>query len=293
MNYRTAAAFRTALEERLRQRAEQGGTSLARLRKHVAFDRLLGRLVAIAPGRWVLKGALALDLRLPYRSRTTKDMDLGRVDDEEQATEDLLAATALDLGDFFVFRTERVRDLDDVPDGAAVRYRVRAELAARRFEDVIVDVGFSIGSLPRIEKLVGFDLLAFAGLPPVEIPVISLSRHIAEKVHAYTRVYGEGRSSSRVKDLVDIVIVSSSMSVLARDLHEALEQTFRERASHPLPNRLSLPPADWRRPYARMARDLDVPTELEQGHAIAARFIDPVLQRSARGRWNPADGSWD
>jgi hypothetical protein len=29
--------------------------------KEVAFDRLLARIVVIAPGRWVLKGGLALD----------------------------------------------------------------------------------------------------------------------------------------------------------------------------------------------------------------------------------------
>ncbi len=292
MKYRTAAAFRTALEERLRQRAEQGGASLARLRKQAVFDRLLARLVAAAPGRWILKGALALDLRLPYRSRATKDMDLGRVDDEEHATADLLTAVALDLGDFFVFRSERARDLDDVPEGAAVRYRVRAELAGRRFEDVVVDVGFSTGSLPPADKLGGFDLMDFAGLPPVEIPVISLPLHIAEKIHAYTRVYGAGRFSSRVKDLVDIVVVASSIPVLAADLREALEATFRERSSHSLPNRLPPPPKLWRRPYAALARVLGLPTELENGHSIAAQFVDPVLQGRRSGRWDPRQGVW-
>jgi predicted nucleotidyltransferase component of viral defense system len=292
VKYRSAEAFRTALEERLRQRAAQGGTSLARLRKHAVFDRLLTRLVATAPGRWILKGALALDLRFPHRSRATKDMDLGRVDDEEHATADLLTAAALDLGDFFVFRSERARDLDDVPEGAAVRYRVRAELAGRRFEDVVVDVGFSTGSLPPADKLGGFGLLDFAGLPPVEIPVISLARHVAEKVHAYTRVYRDGRFSSRVKDLVDIAVVASSIPVLAADLREALEATFRERSSHSLPNRLPPPPKLWRRPYAGLARNLGLPSDLENGHSIAAQFVDPVLKGRRSGRWDPRQGAW-
>jgi len=37
---------------------------IARERKRVAFDRLLARLIAVAPGRWILKGGFALDLRL-------------------------------------------------------------------------------------------------------------------------------------------------------------------------------------------------------------------------------------
>jgi predicted transcriptional regulator of viral defense system len=35
-----------------------------------------------APERWVLKGAFALDLRLGLRTRTTKDIDIARIDDE-------------------------------------------------------------------------------------------------------------------------------------------------------------------------------------------------------------------
>ena len=50
--------------------------SLARLRKEVAFDRLLARLLVVAPGRWVLKGGLALDFRFGERARTTRDIDL-------------------------------------------------------------------------------------------------------------------------------------------------------------------------------------------------------------------------
>jgi hypothetical protein len=63
VKYRTAAAFRTALEARLR--AEQrDGVGISRLRKRVVFERLLARLQAVAPGRLVLTGGLALELHL-------------------------------------------------------------------------------------------------------------------------------------------------------------------------------------------------------------------------------------
>jgi hypothetical protein len=163
-------------------------------------------------------------------------MDLGRWDGETQATTDLLAATALDLGDFFALRSERARDLDDVPEGAAVRYRVRAELAGRLFEDVIVDVGFSPGPPPRVDTVHAFDLLDFADIVGVDVPVIPLARHLAEKVHAFTRTYGDGRTSTRVKDLVDMVLVALSCSLEGAEVREALETTFAERSSHALPN---------------------------------------------------------
>ena len=48
MRYASAAAFRTALEQRLLNQSRETGTSLVRLRKTVVFDRLLARLMEVA-----------------------------------------------------------------------------------------------------------------------------------------------------------------------------------------------------------------------------------------------------
>jgi hypothetical protein len=61
----------------------------------------------VAPDRWVLKGALALDFRLGGASRSTKDIDLRRDDDEAAAVEDIAAAQRLRLDDFFTFTASR------------------------------------------------------------------------------------------------------------------------------------------------------------------------------------------
>ena len=55
------------------------------------------------------------------------------------------------------------------------------------------------------------DLLAFAGINPIDLPALPLSQHLAEKVHAYTRTYGAtARRSTRPKDLVDILLIAAS-----------------------------------------------------------------------------------
>jgi hypothetical protein len=149
--------------------------------KAVVFDRLLVRLVIAAPGRWVLKGALALDFRLGERTRTTKDMDLVRGDNEAAATSDHIAAQAVDLDDFFTFDIEKIGAPGEALEGVAVRYRVRAELGGRRFEEVMVDIGFSDPLKWKPEPICGPDLLAFAGIEPIEVPVLPLEQHIAEK----------------------------------------------------------------------------------------------------------------
>jgi hypothetical protein len=56
MKYPNGAAFRRALEDRLQQQSLRAHSPLVRLRKLVAFDRLLARLVADSPETWLLKG---------------------------------------------------------------------------------------------------------------------------------------------------------------------------------------------------------------------------------------------
>lgn len=76
MNYSSSTSFRRALEDRLRSQSLQTGVLLVRLRKMVVFDRLLARLIQDQPDDWVLKGGLALQLRLGNQARTTKDIDV-------------------------------------------------------------------------------------------------------------------------------------------------------------------------------------------------------------------------
>lgn len=144
MRYGSASAFRTALEARLLEQSRRTSLSLVRLRKSVVFSRLLARVLAVAPDRWVLKGGLAMDYRFGSRVRTTKDMDLASIGDEEAAAEDLIAAQAVDLGDYFTFEIDRTGQLEEMDGATAVRYHVRSLLAGRLFEEVVIDVGFDL-----------------------------------------------------------------------------------------------------------------------------------------------------
>jgi hypothetical protein len=294
MRYASAPPFRQALETRLGAASRAGGPSLARLRKEVVFDRLLARLVAVAPDRWILKGALALDYRFGDRARTTRDVDLAMRGDEASATADLLAAQALDLDDFFSFAIERTGTLDRLVDGTAVRYHVVAELAGRTFDEFVLDAAFDPPAGVEPDRLHGPDLLAFAGIDPVVVRALPLEFAVAEKVHAYTRAYGDRMlGSTRVKDLVDLVLIAGEAALDARRLLEALEVTFDRRATHPLPPRLPRPAADWRVPYGRMCRDIGLEPDLGAGQQLAASLVDPVLTGEVvAGSWDPATRAW-
>jgi len=252
-------------------------------------------LLITAPDRWILKGGLALDFRLGDRARATIDMDLGRQDGEASADADLRAAQAADLGDYFTFEITRKAQLDDADVAGAVRYRVNVSLAARRFEGLVVDVGFTDPPVGKPDDIPGPDLLAFADVPPLRVPALPLLDHVAEKVHAYTRRYGPlERFSTRVKDLVDLVLLQSTSSFLASELRSALLRTFETRATHSLPPALPEPPPEWEAPYRRLAANLSIPAGQREGYRSAAAFLAPILDGTLDNEvlWDPGLGAW-
>ena len=293
MRYATAAAFRQALDGRLKSEAAKTGLNLARLRKRVAFELFLRRLVAVAPDRWVLKGALALDFRFRATTRPTRDMDLGRTDDESAAVEDFTAAQELALDDFFTFAARRTDALDDADDFRAIRFHVTAELAGRIFDQFVVDVGFADSVSWTSDAIETSDLLSFAGIERIRVPALPLPQHIAEKVHAYTRRYGpSGRESTRPKDMVDILLIAGSESLSAHSLREALAVTFEQREQQSLPASLPPPPSGWKEPYRRLATEVSVVADLDTAFAEAAAFLDPILAGRADGEWDPRGKTW-
>lgn len=295
MRYATPAAFRTALEARLNEAARaRGQGSPARLRKLVVVDRLLARLQVVAPGRWVVKGGVALDLRLGDRARATNDLDLTWPDPRETTTAHLIAAATLALDDGFDFTIERINE--PAPEGETdlSRYRVTAELAGRRFETMTLDIGGD-DPLPAAPDLIAsLDLLGFAGVAGVTVPVVPLATQLAEKVHASTATYGGGRASSRVKDLIDIVLIADLGELQAGPARTVLAETFGRRATHALPATFPKPPTGWTVAYRRLALELDLEPELDAGHQLAAALLDPLLagQLADTDRWDPAGARW-
>src|ERR1017187_2622138 len=107
--YATAAAFRKALEDRLKRIAQEEKVDVNRLRRQLAFDRLLARLFLPGQPSWTLKGGYALEL-LFDRARATIDIDLTLpgVDvtgghPNEEIHEMLQEAAGVRLADWFEF----------------------------------------------------------------------------------------------------------------------------------------------------------------------------------------------
>src|SRR5579883_3151031 len=124
----SAAAFKAALEARLRRRAAERKMPLSTLQLKFVIERLLARLFRQPEPPWLLKGGFALDLRFRPRARTTKDVDLSVALVAAEAGADLLAtlrdrlqeAVAIDLGDHLTYRIgEPKQELTNAPKGGA------------------------------------------------------------------------------------------------------------------------------------------------------------------------------
>lgn len=282
--YRTPEALRRALEDRLIATSRHGGGDLPRMRRQVAFDRLLCRLFANPNAPWLLKGGYAMELRIKS-ARTTRDIDLavrampgsgGQWDDAavRLLLQDLANA---DLGDGFEFLIgEPTMDLDAAPYGGS-RFPVEASMGDRTFASFHLDV--SAGDVLRepFELLEGQDWMGFAGIAPSKVPAISREEQFAEKLHAYS-LPREGRPNSRVKDLVDLLLLVESDTLDVDRVGQCIEATFRRRDTHPVPSSLEPPPQAWAGPFAEMAGKCGLSQDLAAAFSRVAEFISGLRQ---------------
>jgi len=291
MKYQSGGAFRRALEDRLRAQSLASGVALVRLRKMIAFDRLLARLILAQPDAWVLKGGLALQLRLGKRARTTKDVDVLLQRPYPDIHQLLVRAASLDVGDWFQF--EITRSTDSVRGNfGGLRFHTQSLLDGRSFERFHVDVGVGDPVVESVEYLTMPALLKFADIRSTVIPCYPLTQQLAEKVHAYTRPHLSGESS-RAKDLVDILLMAELGSINGQLLFQALQMTFNARKTHSLPQELPFPPAAWSAPFRKMASGVGLGyATLAEAGAAAQHFLNPILQGEVMGAWDPAAWSW-
>lgn len=274
--FATATAFRQALEARLMNIARAEATDIQRLRRQVAFDRLLCRLFRAPSPPWVLKGGYAMELRI-RGARTTRDVDLGlraplagpgKPNDRILAA--LQDAASVALGDFFTYAIgSPMQDLGGAPYGGA-RFPVEARMDGRTFAMFHIDVGVGDAVIEPADEVRGRDWLGFAGIAAPVFPAITKEQQFAEKVHAYTLPRGHA-PNSRVRDMVDLfLLVRLGLDPAAT--RAALHATFQRREAQPLETTLPAPSKDWTKPVAALAVECGLDADLDTAFAAVAEF---------------------
>lgn len=284
--------FRVSVDDRLRR---ETGRPVNRRRTLLVMERFLTRVVTVAPTTFVLKGGLALELRLA-RARTTRDLDLRASGDPDQMLAVLTAAARLrpepeDHIDFTVVVNERPESAGDGVRYDGRRFLITSSIAARPFGDPFgVDIAIADPLLREPDVLVGSDFFGRYGMQPLRMPAYPIPTHLAEKVHAYT--LPRSKPNSRLKDLVDIALLSDTGGHRAAEIRQAIALTFSFRASHPPPTAMPDPPSEWPVPYQKMRDEERLPWQaLEDVIATARAFLDPVLA-GQDGEWDAGSRRW-
>jgi hypothetical protein len=294
---RHPARAAAGLTDILRGLAGERGLHLADLQRQFAYDRLLCRVFIVDPGGWVLRGAVAMLARMRGVARHTWDVDISRrVGDLKEAEAALREAAARDLHDHFRFELGPGRLI--AQGGRALRFPVVAYVGATPFAEFRVDLTAGLdmtGTPDDVPPLVPVELPGVVQTRYRAYPVVD---HIADKVCAIFEVHeradGTPVTSTRYRDLLDLVVFAHSESVTADALATALQAEFRRRGLG-LPERFAVPEdAAWRPGYTRVVRDAPAVEERDLYHAVmtSGRFLDPVLAGEGAGRWDPETLAW-
>jgi len=290
--YGSPNAFRRALTDRLRAAARESQWDLAQLQRQLAYDRLLERLYFVDDG-WIVKGAAAL-LAREIGVRASIDIDVYRATAFEIAERELREAADRDIGDWFRFEIGPGRPAGD--GSPSVRLPVIAFIGATEWARYHVDlVGSEIVMTGTPEPV---PPLARVAIPDVEqhgYRAYPLVDHIADKVAAMFQRYGrDEQPSTRFRDLVDLVsmIKGAAMDASAQTIALRSEEARRRIT---LPQRFDVPDrAAWEPGYAAEARNSLLPyaTTLDEALALVRPFIDPLLDGTAVGSWDPEQSRW-
>jgi hypothetical protein len=277
--------------------------------RQARYDRFLSRVFARGEqSEWLLKGGLSMLARVP-RARTTKDVDLAalHVGDLADAEAALTSLVAVNLSDHLTFRLVRSMPtgLGNNQPGVATRRYVFACFdvdTGNQIDTVTVDVVVGPSPVAPPEVVEPANRLHLRR-PLVTHPyrLYPVADQLADKVCATMDTnYPGGKRSSRVKDLVDLVVLAHTQRVDLEQLRQAVQAKqliSKHRCVRPRrhPGRLdSHLPGDRegrplrrvlhgpdRRGHRRIVRRPCARQELEHGHLGPAGWTLALLDTSA------------
>jgi hypothetical protein len=262
------------LEQLIGLHSRESGVAADRVRRWVSTMALLGALERAAPDKasplFLLKGGVAIELRVRTGARATKDVDVVFGGEPAELLDALDAAFAEPYCDFAFRRGEPA---DHGPH--ATRFDIRLTYQTRAWATVRLEISGSEHGADEPEYIDAISLQDFKLAGPQSIPCLPLRFQIAQKLHAVSERPVD-RPNDRFRDLVDLLVLRELIDDLPA-LRRACETIFDSRATHPWPPTLDAP-ATWQAGYARLAREvgLDV-VDADDAAAKVRQFIAAIV----------------
>lgn len=295
MKYKTPAA----LEMAVRNAARQSPMDTNRAIVGFDFHRLLCRIFSEDDCRFVLKGGQSV-LARTLDARVTRDIDLVAQEESlEEAIVDLVQAASIDLGDFVSFtfdRAEKIKAEDVYRCGAKVWFT--PFMGTKKLQPISIDLVIDEVRGLEPEVFAPVDRLNIEGLPVCDYRVCRAESALADKLLAMIELH-DGRPSSRIKDIVDILVYAKTCSIDGATLVERVKKEASARKVT-MPREFVVP-LWWKQngsaQYVKMARQaevLDLAGSIAGAEEVVNRLYAPYFDRSENVRkWNPQTTGWE
>jgi hypothetical protein len=258
--------------------ARELGVAEGRVRAWVAYMIMAGVLERNERAgfpRFIVKGGVALELRLRDRARATKDIDIVLRDPRSDLANSLEEALAGEPYQGFSFRRKGQPLL---LDNGAVNMEFAVTYRGQSWTSISVDIARAEAGEADVEWVDAIALTDVFGVTgPAQLPCLPLRFHVAQKLHGMTLPPRPGKQNERFRDLVDLLLMDA---MLTQDdaLREACELVFSTRNTHPWPPDLTAAPPHWARPFAELAKELVLPdTNVEAAFASVRRLVARIL----------------
>lgn len=288
-----------ALEMAVKEAARRSPMNTNRAIAGFYFHRLLCRVFSDPDSPFVLKGGLGV-LARTTDARYTRDIDLTTSSlDIDAAVEELKILASKDLGDFVSFGyigCNPIKAEDEYREGRTVTFDVF--LGAKRIQTISVDLVADEIDCGEPDRISPADRVELAGVESCDYLVYPAERGIADKVCGIAERHG-GRPSSRVKDLVDIVVYARNVAFGFDALSAVLKTEISARKL--ALRRVFGVPLEWgdaqARQYRKLAEQAGIPDrfhDVNNAEALAKELIEPCLSGQTGLRaWNTEALAWE
>jgi Nucleotidyl transferase AbiEii toxin, Type IV TA system len=260
------------LERLVAHYARLTGVAPARVRRWISVMILLGALDRSRESDplFLLKGGVAIELRVGSGARATQDVDLVFFGDPGQLGEILDE----DLSEpYSVFSFER-EQAESRREGLFHCVNVKLLFRGRSWGTLKLEVASPDSGATDGEEVEAIPIDEFGIEGPQMIRCLSLRYQIAQKIHAVTQRFDQGENE-RFRDLIDLIICRDLVADLA-EVREACLRTFDARSLHAWPPDLQVPDS-WAEPYVALAEEMDFPVaEVSDAAAQVRELIDEI-----------------
>lgn len=267
------------LERWVGEHSRAQGIAVKRVQRWIWFMIIIAVLDTIrdedGEPLFLIKGGVALELRLRLTARATTDVDAAFRESMTEMLRHLDEALQKGYGDFTFERTPPV----PVRDTESQRLGIKLSYRGRRWGTVQLEVAAAEGaSGTDVEYLDAIEIDQFGLDGPDRIACLGVRYQIAQKLHACTEPAPAGEENERFHDLIDLLLLRDLIDPAGglRAVRMACVDTFAVREKHDWPPAVIVYPS-WPEAFAALAAVQEFPiVDAEEAARIVQEVIDEI-----------------